>query len=140
MRTGDVVDGRYAILERAGIGGVGSVYRAFDRQTQSLVAVKVLHVPHATAQARFLTEARALAGLEHPHIVPLYDYWREPGVAYLVMRLLRGGSLRERLACGPVPLDQITRLIEQLAAALLTAHRAGVIHRDLKASNVLLDE
>jgi serine/threonine-protein kinase len=70
----------------------------------------------------------------------LYDYWREPGVAYLVMRLLRGGSVHELIERGPLPLDQIARLLEQVCAALQTAHRAGVVHRDLKPSNVLLDE
>ena len=81
-----------------------------------------------------------VARLEHPHIVPLYDYWRDPGVAYLVMRLLRGGNAHDLLARGPLSLDTVTRLLEQIGAALHTAHRAGVIHRDLKPSNVLLDE
>ena len=72
--------------------------------------------------------------------MPLYDYWREPGVAYLVMRLLRGGSVRTLLEGGPLPLEMVDRLMEQISQALAAAHRVGVVHRDLKPANILLDE
>lgn len=81
-----------------------------------------------------------MARLEHPHIGPLYDFWREPAVAYLVMRFLRGGSLQPALKEGPLALGTLIRITEQIGAALQSAHRAGVIHRDIKPANVLLDE
>ncbi len=89
---------------------------------------------------RFEAEAQLVARLEHPHIVPLYDYWRRPGGAYLVFRLLRGGSLAERIAAGPVPFDDVTRFVEELSGALAAAHSLGVVHRDVKPANVLFDE
>jgi WD40 repeat protein len=98
------------------------------------------YADHPDFIRRFEAEARMVARLEHPHIVPLYDYWREPGVAYLVMRYIRGGSLLTLLEQGPPPLALTLRIMEELGAALHVAHRAGVIHRDLKPANVLLDE
>jgi serine/threonine protein kinase len=107
------------------------------------VAVKIVlpqYANHPDFIRRFEAEAQLVARLEHPYIVPLYDYWREPGVAYLVMRLMRGGSLREALKQGALGLDAVTVLLEQVGAALHAAHRVGVIHRDLKPDNVMLDE
>ena len=89
---------------------------------------------------RFEAEAQTVARLEHPYIVPLYDYWREPDGAYLVMRYLRGGSAEGLLSKGPIDPEDAGRLVDQVAQALSTAHRQGVIHRDVKPSNVLLDE
>ena len=89
---------------------------------------------------RFEAEAQLVAQLEHPHVVPLYDYWREPDGAYLVMRWLRGGSLRQALDRGPWTLEAASRLLAQVGSALADAHRQGVVHRDLKPANVLLDE
>ncbi|HSH77747.1 MAG TPA: protein kinase, partial [Herpetosiphonaceae bacterium] len=78
--------------------------------------------------------------LEHPHIVPLYDYWRDPSGAYLVMRYLRSGSLQDRLAQGPLPPEQVLQVLEQVGAGLAVAHRQAVVHRDLKPGNILLDD
>ena len=89
---------------------------------------------------RFEAEAQLVARLEHPHIVPLYDYWREPDGAFLVMRYLRGGSLREALADGPMPVERALGVVDQVGAALAAAHRQGVVHRDVKPANILLDE
>jgi len=133
----------YEIAERVGLGGFGSVYRAVQSNIAREVAVKVIlpeHADHPDFIRRFETEAQLVARLEHPHIVPLYDYWREPGGAYLVMRYLRGGSLRDDLDENPAwDLVRVVRLVNQIASALTFAHRSGVIHRDLKSDNILLD-
>jgi WD40 repeat protein/serine/threonine protein kinase len=133
----------YEIREVIDKGGFGVVYRAFQSVIGREVAIKVI-LPNFANQPdfirRFETEAQLIARLEHPHIVPLYDYWRDPDGAYLVMRWLRGGSLRNALRREPLNLNKIATIIEQIAGALTIAHRNGVIHRDLKPENILLDE
>lgn len=140
--TGRAIRG-YALGEKIGSGGMGAVYRATQPIVEREVAVKII-LPsianHPDFIRRFEAEAQLVARLEHPHIVPLYDYWREPGVAYLVMRLLRGGSLQGLMRENTLPLDMVARLLEQIGSALIAAHRIGVIHRDLKPANILLDE
>ncbi len=140
--TGRAIRG-YALAERIGAGGMGAVYRAVQPAVEREVAIKIILPRYANQPdfiRRFEAEAQIVARLEHPHIVPLYDYWREPNVAFLVMRLLRGGSLRTLLEKGALPLDMVTRLLEQIGSALGVAHRAGVVHRDLNPANVMLDE
>ncbi|MGQ0600495.1 MAG: nSTAND1 domain-containing NTPase [Anaerolineales bacterium] len=140
--TGRAIRG-YALAERIGDGGMGVVYRAVQPLVEREVAVKIIlpqYADHPDFIRRFEAEAQLVARLEHPHIVPLYDYWREPGSAYLVMRLLRGGSVLALLKDGPLPLEAAFRLLEQIASALSAAHRIGIVHRDLKPANVLLDE
>jgi WD40 repeat protein/transcriptional regulator with XRE-family HTH domain len=140
--TGRAIHG-YALAERIGKGGMGSVYRAVQPNVEREVAVKIIlpvYANHPDFIRRFEAEAQLVARLEHPHIVPLYDFWREPSVAYLIMRLLRGGSVQGLLGQGPLAIDAITRMLEQICSALNAAHRMGVIHRDLKPANVLLDE
>ena len=140
--TGRAIRG-YALAERIGMGGMGSVYRAVQPNVEREVAVKIIlpaFANHPDFIRRFEAEAQLVARLEHPHIVPLYDYWREPGVAYLVMRLLRGGNVQNLLKQGPMPMDTTAHMLEQICFALHAAHRIGVIHRDLKPANVLLDE
>jgi len=132
----------YAIRERIATGGFGEVYRAWQPVVEREVAIKVIRpefANHPDFIRRFETEAQLVARLEHPHIVPLYDYWREPEGAYLVMRYLPG-NLRTRLQQGPLTVSACVRLVEQIASALTVAHRHGVIHRDLKPANILLDE
>jgi serine/threonine protein kinase/DNA-binding XRE family transcriptional regulator len=133
----------YLLGEKIGAGSFGAVYRGVQPLIEREVAIKIIlpqYANHPDFIRRFEAEAQLVARLEHPHIVPLYDYWREPGVAYLVMRLLRGGSLHDLIARGPLSLDQINRVLDQIGAALVAAHRSGVVHRDLKPSNILLDE
>lgn len=133
----------YALGDRIGAGGFGAVYRAVQPLVDREVAIKIIlpqYANHSDFIRRFEAEAQLVARLEHPYIVPLYDYWREPGVAYLVMRLLRGGNVQSRLNNGPLSIDTFERVIDQIGSALYAAHRAGVIHRDLKPANVLLDE
>ena len=133
----------YELREQLGEGYFGAVYRAFQEAMGRDVAIKAILPRYADEPdfiRRFEAEARLVAQLEHPHIVPLYDYWREPGGAYLVMRWLRGGSLKSALAKGPWSEEAAVRLVEQVAAALAAAHRQSVIHRDVKPGNILLDE
>jgi WD40 repeat protein len=133
----------YELGERIGAGGFGAVYRAIQPLIEREVAIKIIlpqYANHPDFIRRFEAEAQLVARLEHPYIVPLYDYWREPGGAYLVMRLLRGGSLRQALRDGPLPLETVAVMLEQVGAALCAAHRVGVVHRDVKPANVLLDK
>jgi len=141
--SGSAVRG-FNLGERVGTGGYGAVYRATQLTIEREVAIKII-LPRYADQPEFIrrfeAEAQLVARLEHPHIVPLYDYWREPGVAYLVMRYLRGGSLQTRLQRdGSLSPDTLLPVLEQICAGLHAAHRAGVIHRDIKPANILLDD
>ena len=134
----------YVLQELIGTGGFGAVYRAQQPAVGREVAIKIIwpaFASHPNFIRRFETEARLVARLEHPSIVPLYDYWRDPDGAYIVMRLLRGGHLgqfieEQEIASLPVA----TRLIGQMAAGLTMAHRYDIVHRDIKPENILLDE
>jgi WD40 repeat protein/serine/threonine protein kinase/ABC-type sugar transport system substrate-binding protein len=134
----------YQLQGSVGEGGFGAVYKAYQPLIKREVAIKVIRARFANQPEfirRFEAEAQLVARLEHLHIVPLFDFWRDPTGAYLVMRLLRGGSLKENLAeHGPWDLDSTQRLLSQIASALSLAHRNGVIHRDLKPANILLDD
>ena len=134
----------YEIREKIGEGGFGAVYRAFQPVIEREVAIKVILPEYANKPdfiRNFEVEARLVARLEHPHIVPLFDYWRDPEGAYLVMRWLRGGSLRSRLETGgKFTLNDAAKFLDQVCGALSVAHRNGVVHRDIKPDNILLDE
>ena len=133
----------YELREEIGAGAYGVILRAVQPAIGREVAVKVIRRRFANDPdfiRRFEAEAQTIARLEHPHIVPLYDYWREPGGAYLVMRLLRGGNLGDALAKGPWPPERAQLLLDQIAAALGAAHSRGVVHRDIKPANILFDE
>jgi len=125
----------------AGRGGMGLVYRAEQVATHRLVAIKLLTAGSVDAErlASFRREAATLAQLEHPNIVPLYDYGEHEGVPYLVVRFLDGGTVAERLKAGPIPVATTVRWISDVADALDAAHRRGITHRDVKPSNLLLD-
>ncbi len=133
----------YRLLAPIGEGAFGSVHRALQAQVGREVAVKTIHPRFANDPdfiRRFDAEAQMVARLEHPHVVSLYDYWREPDGAFLVMRYLRGGSLKTRLEEGPFSPESAARMVDQLALALDAAHRQGVIHSDVKPGNVLFDD
>ena len=135
--------GNYRILEQIGVGGMATVYKAYDPDTDRYVAIKVLprHLSQdPTFRERFEREARAIARLEHLHILPIFAYGEDDGVAYMAMRYLQAGTLTDRLKTGALPLAEANRLLDQIASALDHAHRNGVLHRDIKPSNVLLDE
>ena len=132
----------FRLHEPIGHGTFGTVYRATQLSVDREVCIKVLRPELANTTEfikRFEVEARQVASLEHPFIVPLYDFFRDPSGVYLVMRYLRGGSLADRLTFGSVDERVVPRWLRQLADALDTAHRTGVVHRDVKAENVLLD-
>lgn len=141
-------DGRqlrgYQLGPAIGQGAFGRVYRAAQPILGREVAIKVVRPELADDPAfirRFDGEARVVARLEHPHIVPLFDYWREPGRAYLVMRYLRGGSAQQLLASrGPLPIEVVAGIADEVGSALASAHAAGVVHRDVKPANILFDE
>jgi serine/threonine protein kinase len=140
--TGRNIKG-YELRERIGTGGFGAVYRAYQPLIAREVAMKII-LPEYASQPdfihRFEVEAQLVARLEHLHIVPLYDYWRDFDGAYLVMRWLRGGNLREVLNSKPFDLAEAALVLDQIAAALTVAHRNHVIHRDIKPGNILIDE
>src|SRR5712692_5109796 len=133
--------GPYEILAPIGAGGMGEVYKARDTRLERTVAVKVLPL-HMSAspesRQRFEREAKTISQLSHPHICALYDVGREGETEYLVMELLEGETLTDRLARGPLPLDQTLRYGTEIADALDKAHRQGIVHRDLKPGNVML--
>jgi Tol biopolymer transport system component len=133
--------GPYEILAPLGAGGMGEVYRARDTRLEREVAVKVLPAHLSSSEEmrqRFEREARAISQLSHPHICALYDVGSHEGVEYLVMELLEGEMLADRLAKGPLPLEQTLRHGVEIADALDRAHRQGIVHRDLKPGNVML--
>ena len=136
--------GQYELVDLLGIGGMGAVYRGFQASLQREVAVKVIFgspTEDAHHRARFLHEARVAALLEHAHIVPVYDYGTDQGISYVVMRLLSGGSLADYIGEGVprLPLRAVSDITRDVASALAYAHKRDVIHRDIKASNVMFD-
>lgn len=135
--------GRYQIDSLLGVGGMAEVYLATDTQLGRTVAVKralpsIAEVPELAK--RFLQEARLVAALEHPNIVPIYDIGAQDGVPFLVMPYLECGTLADRQDGGPLAASEAAQIITDLASALDAAHRAGILHRDLKPSNVLIDK
>jgi tetratricopeptide (TPR) repeat protein/tRNA A-37 threonylcarbamoyl transferase component Bud32 len=133
--------GRYKLEKLLGQGGMAQVYRATDTKLARSVAVKVILATHANEPQfleRFLREARVVASLEHPNILPVYDFGEEEGIPFLVMPCLEGGTLRDRMTGLPIEFSQAASWIRQLALALDAAHEAGVLHRDVKPANVLI--
>jgi serine/threonine-protein kinase len=135
--------GRYEVREELGRGGMATVFRAYDPNFERDVAIKVLpevflHDPQF--RVRFEREAKTIALLEHPAIVPVYDFGESGGQPYIVMRYMSGGTLGDRLKQGALSLDETSRLISRLAPALDAAHARGIIHRDIKPGNILFDQ
>src|ERR1700686_4157973 len=133
--------GPYEILSAVGAGGMGEVYRAKDTRLDRIVAIKVLP-DHLSSKPdlreRFEREAKTISSLNHPHICTLYDIGQQDGTDYLVMEYLEGETLAQRLAKGPLPIEQVLRYAIEIADALDKAHRKGITHRDLKPGNIML--
>ena len=133
--------GPYRIVEQLGSGGMATVYKAYHAALDRFVAIKVLHPAFKQDPnflSRFQREARIVAKLEHPHIVPVYDFSEADGQPYLVMRFIEGETLKARLARSDVPRDESVRIVRAVVGALAYAHGQGVLHRDVKPSNILL--
>ena len=131
----------YEILGVLGKGGMGIVYQARHRALNRLVALKMIKAAgqaEAAALARFRTEAEAIARLQNPHVVQIYEVGEYDGLPYLVLEFVEGGSLSQRLDGTPLPARQAGQLVEELARAVQAAHDRGLVHRDLKPANVLL--
>jgi serine/threonine protein kinase len=136
--------GRYDIERLIGMGGYGIVFKARDSELNRVVAIKVL-APHlmnsGPARQRFAREAQASAAVVHDHVVPIYDVVADSGISYFVMQFISGESLQERVdRLGPLPTEDVLRIGAQIASGLQAAHEQGLIHRDVKPGNVLLED
>lgn len=133
----------YRILSKLGEGGMGVVYEAEDTRLKRTVALKFLPPAltlDAPAKARFIQEAQAAAALDHPNICPVFEIGEADGRTYIAMPRLKGGSLKERIAAGPLPLTEALAVAVQIAEGLKEAHDKGIIHRDIKPANVMVTE
>jgi len=133
--------GPYRIVEQLGQGGMATVYKAYHASLDRYVALKALHPAFNEDKnfaSRFQREARVVAKLEHPHIVPVYDYAEHENRPYLVMKFIEGNTLKARLDQGPLSSDEIADMVDAIGSALAYAHKQGILHRDIKPSNVLL--
>ena len=141
LNTGQIV-GPYQVIGQLGHGGMATVYKAYHSRLDRNVAIKVMHkafTEDAGFIARFEREAQIVAKLEHPHIVPVYDFNELDGQPYLVMKFIEGQTLKRVLADGPMPLNEIIRVMDDMAGALTYAHQHGVLHRDIKPSNIVIN-
>jgi hypothetical protein len=136
--------GAHHILKQIGSGGMSTVYIAYQPGLERLVALKVLpetYTQNPKALERFAREARIIARLEHPNIIPIYDFVREGGIAYLTMRYVQAGTVKEILrSSGPLSLTDAAKIVGDIASALDHAHAHGIIHRDVKPANILVDK
>ena len=135
--------GQYKIIGVVGRGGMASVYHGYQESIDRSVAVKILPaelLSDPSFLTRFLQEARVLAKLTHPAILPLYEFGEVGGVPYIVMPLMPGGTLSGRLRQGPLALPDLVRVIQPIAEALAFAHQQGIVHSDVKPSNILFDQ
>ena len=133
--------GPYEVVGTLGAGGMGEVYRATDTNLKRQVAIKILPaamVSDAERLARFQREAEVLAALNHPNIAAIYGFERANGTSALVMELVEGQTLAERIAQSSIPLDEAIPIARQIVSALEAAHERGIVHRDLKPANIKL--
>jgi serine/threonine protein kinase, bacterial len=135
--------GRYRLVELLGRGAMGDVWRAVDSANGRVVALKVLpanRADDADFRARFEREVRAAAGLDEPHVIPIHDFGEIDGRLYVTMRLINGRSVNQLLGAGPLPPGRAVGIIEQIASALNAAHQIGLVHGDVKPSNIVVTD
>ena len=143
LKPGVLLSERYRLIAHVASGGMGQVWEAFDDVLERRVALKVMHPSTQDEIAlaeRFRDEARFAAQLAHPNIVTVHDYLDFGGLSYLVMEYVDGPTLGALLARGPLPPDDVRKVLLEIASALALAHEAGIIHRDIKPANVLMPE
>src|SRR4051812_36995786 len=142
--VGTCLSGRYRLDVQIGTGGMSTVYRAFDQTLERVVAVKLMHREIASDSAqleRFRREARAVAQFSHPHIVGVIDAGEDDGRPYIVFEYVEGETLKDRIRrCGRLQIDEALAYAIEIARALCAAHSRGIVHRDIKPQNVLIDE
>ena len=137
--TGKVLNGRYRLDTLIATGGFAEVWRAFDTELQRIVAIKLPKPSRLASSTNFITEARRVARLKHPGIVPVFDVGTEDGRCFIVSEYVEGGSLADRLAKSPPAVSETVQWLGEIATALEYAHLHGVIHRDIKPANILID-
>jgi len=143
LQKGSTLAGRYNIIEELGRGGMGVVYKAEDTKLKRTVALKFLpheltHVPEV--KERFVREAQAAAALEHPHICTVYEFDEAEETTFISMAYIEGQSLRKKIESGPLEMEEALKIGMQVAEGLQEAHKKGVVHRDIKSSNIMVDE
>jgi serine/threonine protein kinase len=143
LQKGSTIAGRYQILEELGRGGMGVVYKAEDTKLKRAVALKLLppeltHIPEV--KERFMREAQAAAALEHPNICTVYEFDEAEEKTFISMAFIEGQNLRKKIESGPLELEEALRIATQVAEGLQEAHKNGVIHRDIKSANIMIDK
>src|SRR2546430_9521228 len=131
----------YRIMEPIGAGGMGAVYKAYDKKLQRVVALKLLppeHVSQQDRRRRFFQEARAASALNHPHILTVYEVGEDDGKPYIAMEYVEGETLRQKIRARALPVAETLAIAIQIAEGLAKAHEAGIIHRDLKPENLMI--
>jgi serine/threonine protein kinase/tetratricopeptide (TPR) repeat protein len=143
LQKGTTLAGRYTIVEELGRGGMGVVYKAEDTRLKRTVALKFLppeltHIPDV--KERFMREAQAAAGLHHPHICTVYELDEADETIFISMAYIEGQSLKKKIESGPLELEEALKITTQVAEGLQEAHKKGVVHRDIKSANIMIDE
>jgi serine/threonine protein kinase len=142
LKAGDAI-GSYEIVSQIGAGGMAMVYKAYQPKLDRFVAIKMMHESFSQDEnfmARFEREARIVARLDYPHIVPVYDYDNYENQPYLVMKIVEGQTLKQQMRNNPPSIDELLIILDKIGKALHYAHEAGVLHRDIKPSNIIIDE